>query len=117
MNDSILEIPITLSKFINIKVPIAGGVYFRVLPKFFVLNEVKKNIKSNTPILSYFHPYDVDTEQEKFMHSGINDSKFYNWLMYYNRKNVFNRLDNLLDRKSTRLNSSHSTLSRMPSSA
>ena len=33
------------------------------------------------------------------------------------RINIFNRLQDLKDRKSTRLNSSHRSLSRMPSSA
>jgi len=31
------------------------------------------------------------------MHPEINDSRFYNFLMYYNRKNVFKRLDAMID--------------------
>jgi hypothetical protein len=32
------------------------------------------------------------------MHPEINDSRFYNFLMYYNRKNVFKRLDAIVRR-------------------
>lgn len=97
VNDTILELPVTVAKFGPMVLPLLGGVYFRVLPEFILLNRVKKHLKTNRPVLSYFHPYDADTEQEKFMHSGINNSRFYNYLMYYNRKNVFNRLNGVLN--------------------
>ena len=96
MNERLLEIPITLNKFGLINIPFAGGVYFRCLPFWFIKTSFRKIFESNQPVLSYFHPYDVDTEQEKFMHSGINNNKFYNFLMYYNRKNLFKRLNNIL---------------------
>ena len=96
MNGKIIEIPMTVGKFAHLTLPIAGGIYFRVLPKIFLFNEIKKCIKNNRPILSYFHPYDADTGQEKFMHSGINGNKIYNHLMYYNRKNLFGKLDEVM---------------------
>lgn len=97
MNNGIIEIPISLNKFGPLTIPFAGGVYFRCLPFLFIKNSFVKNFHSNVPVLSYFHPYDLDTEQEKFMHAGINESKFYNFLMYYNRKNMIKRLDKILD--------------------
>lgn len=93
INNGIIEIPMTVGKFGPVTVPYAGGVYFRVLP-YFLIN--RKLNKSSMPLLGYFHPYDIDVEQERFMMPGINESKFYNWLMYYNRKNVFKRLDKLV---------------------
>jgi polysaccharide deacetylase family protein (PEP-CTERM system associated) len=97
MNNGIIEIPISLNKFGPLTIPFAGGVYFRCLPFLFIKNSFIKSFQSNVPVLSYFHPYDLDTEQEKFMHAGINESKFYNFLMYYNRKNMIKRLDKILD--------------------
>ncbi len=96
MNDKILEIPMTVGDFAHLTLPIAGGIYFRVLPKLFLYKAIKKNIKHGHPLLSYFHPYDADVEQERYMHAGINSNKFYNRLMYYNRKNLFGRLDDLM---------------------
>jgi len=89
----IVEIPMTVEKFGPLNIPIAGGVYFRIIPALLVRRSVRKYLKTDLPLLGYFHPYDIDLEQERFMHPEINDSRFYNFLMYYNRKNVFQRLD------------------------
>lgn len=97
MENGIIEFPITLSNFGPLKIPIAGGVYFRVLPNYFILNAIRKKFAKHEPVLSYFHPYDIDILQEPYMHAGIKNNKFYNWLMYYNRKNVINRLNKLLE--------------------
>jgi polysaccharide deacetylase family protein (PEP-CTERM system associated) len=90
----LIEIPMTVGNFAHLKIPYAGGVYFRVLPNFLINNKIKNKILS--PLLGYFHPYDIDSLQEKFMHPGINNSKFYNKLMYYNRDKVFTRLDKII---------------------
>jgi polysaccharide deacetylase family protein (PEP-CTERM system associated) len=97
----IVEIPMTVRKFGPLSVPIAGGVYFRVLPNFLVRRSVRSYLKTDVPLLGYFHPYDIDTDQERFMHPEINDSRFYNFLMYYNRKNVFRRLDRIIEMEFT----------------
>lgn len=93
----VLEIPISLGKFLHKTVPFAGGVYFRVLPFGWVKKQFKKADAAGLPILSYMHPYDFDTEQEKFMHPGINNSGFYNKLMYKNRDQLFTRLNEVCE--------------------
>jgi len=93
----IVEIPMSVEKLGPLTIPIAGGVYFRVLPQVFVRRSVRKYLKTDIPLLGYFHPYDIDLEQEHFMHPELNDSRFYNFLMYYNRKKVFKRLDAIID--------------------
>jgi polysaccharide deacetylase family protein (PEP-CTERM system associated) len=98
MIGGIVEIPMTVRRFGPYRIPAAGGVYFRVLPAFFIRRSAKKLLRTNRPLVGYFHPYDVDTEQERFMHPEINDSRFYNFLMYYNRKNVYRRLDAVIAR-------------------
>lgn len=92
----IVEIPMTVERVGPLRIPIAGGVYFRALPKICVRRSAKKYLKTDLPLLGYFHPYDIDLEQEHFMHPELDDSRFYNFLMYYNRKNVFRRLDALI---------------------
>jgi len=98
MINGIFEIPMTVRRFGPYRVPAAGGVYFRVLPAFFIRRSSHKFLGADRPLIGYFHPYDIDTEQERFMHPEINDSRFYNYLMYYNRKNVFKRLDAIIKR-------------------
>ncbi len=92
----IVEIPMTVESFGPYRIPAAGGVYFRVLPAFFIRRTAHKFLRADRPLVGYFHPYDIDTEQERFMHPEINDSRVYNFLMYYNRKNVFRRLDSIV---------------------
>jgi polysaccharide deacetylase family protein (PEP-CTERM system associated) len=90
--DGILEMPVTLASFGPKTVPFGGGVYFRVLPWFFT----KKAFQKSDTIIGYFHPYDLDVHQETFMHAGINNSSFFNALMYRNRNKVIDRLDKLM---------------------
>ncbi len=93
--EGVFEMPVSLAKFASKKVPFAGGVYFRVLPFSWVKKNFQRAMNFQDPVVSYMHPYDFDAYQEKFMQPGINESKFYNWLMYYNRKNLFSRLDKI----------------------
>jgi polysaccharide deacetylase family protein (PEP-CTERM system associated) len=93
INDKLVEIPLTMGKFGPLVVPAIGGVYFRALPLFSIKRVARRCIKNNIPAVGYFHPYDIDSEQERYMNPGINDSHFYNFLMYFNRSKVFERLD------------------------
>lgn len=97
MNNHLWEIPMNVrgSKLLN--VPFSGGVYFRVLPMMIIKKAIEKHFSGNIAITSYFHPYDIDCNQEPFMHPGINNSWFYNKLMYYNRSAVFPRLDFIMN--------------------
>ena len=96
MKEGIWEIPMTLLKNSFLTVPFAGGTYFRVLPMALIKKSFRNYFDENKAVPGYFHPYDVDVEQEKFFHPGINNSWFYNKLMYYNRSTVFERLDEIM---------------------
>lgn len=93
---NITEIPINIGSFLGKKIPFSGGIYFRVLPWIIVKNLFLKTFKRKEIVCGYFHPYDIDTEQEHFMHPDIGENRFYNFLMYYNRENVFHRLEKVM---------------------
>lgn len=93
----IFEIPITLHAIPFLRVPMAGGVYFRVIPFMLIGYSARKHIKNRTLITTYLHPYDIDTEQERFMHPDLDDKKHLNYLMYVNRSGVFSKLGRLAD--------------------
>ncbi len=44
---------------------------------------------------TYFHPYDIDVQQERFMHPDLGNRRHLNMLMYVGRKKVFSRLERL----------------------
>ena len=90
------EIPATVSRIPGFRIPFAGGSYFRVLPFAVVRRLFASESASGRPIVGYAHPYDIDTQQERFMFPEINRSPILNWMMYYNRAKVFPRLERLL---------------------
>lgn len=94
--DGIYEIPMNIGGS-PLTVPFGGGVYFRALPGFVLKSLFNATAKQGKPVLGYFHPYDVDVEQERFMHPHLNNNPVLNQLMYLNRSKVFNKLDKLMD--------------------
>jgi polysaccharide deacetylase family protein (PEP-CTERM system associated) len=97
MNEKLWEIPVSIRGTTILNVPFSGGVYFRVLPMMMIKKSFANHFSKGLAVTSYFHPYDIDDKQESFMHPGINNSLLYNKLMYYNRKNVFEKLDTIMD--------------------
>jgi polysaccharide deacetylase family protein (PEP-CTERM system associated) len=91
----IWEIPMSLLP--GLAIPFAGGVYFRVLPFPLIRALFARRFARGEPVVGYFHPYDVDTEQEHFMHPALGGNRLYNRLMYVNRGRVLARLERLLE--------------------
>ena len=60
--DGIVELPVTLLPLRPLPLPI-GGVYFRVLPRPLLRWALGRRRDRGEPVLSYHHPYDIDTEQ------------------------------------------------------
>jgi len=94
VKDDVLEIPMPLVDLKLLKVPF-GGVYLRTFPSSVFKYAVSNRKNSNLPIATYIHPYDFDSQQERYTHGGINGSAFYNFLMYYNRSKMLNRIEKL----------------------
>jgi polysaccharide deacetylase family protein (PEP-CTERM system associated) len=76
-------------------IPFLSGVYFRLLPFAVVRAGFRRALDAGRPAVGYLHPYDVDTEQERFMHPELGDSRVLNQLMYWGRGRVCRRLDRL----------------------
>ncbi|HNW90868.1 MAG TPA: polysaccharide deacetylase family protein [Bacteroidales bacterium] len=91
IDNKIWELPMTLFKSKLVSFPIAGGIYMRLLPFFFTRWSIKRCWKKGEPVLGYFHPYDIDTGQEHFMHPGVFNNKIYNELMYVNRGSLLKK--------------------------
>lgn len=92
----VYEIPITLHAIPFLQLPLAGGVYFRVIPYPLINYSARYHLKLGGPITTYLHPYDIDTSQERFMHPDLDNKKYLNYLMYVNRSKVLKKLESLL---------------------
>ena len=95
MASGVLEIPVAVHSHPLPPLPIAGGVYLRVLP-FFLTRWACRRGDRKGPITTYLHPYDIDTEQERFMHPDLNNNRFMNALMYWNLDKALTRLAQLV---------------------
>lgn len=61
---SILEFPISTTRLMGVRLPIAGGGYFRIFPYWLTRAGLRKlNAGMNRPFLFYLHPWEVDPEQ------------------------------------------------------
>jgi polysaccharide deacetylase family protein (PEP-CTERM system associated) len=90
------ELPVSLSQLPGLRVPFAGGVYFRILPYGLIRRWFRRRLEMGRPVIGYLHPYDVDTEQERFMYPEIGGSRLYNRLMHSGRSRVIPRLEKLM---------------------
>ena len=93
---SVWEIPVTLLPLRGLTVPFVSGVYFRALPRPLIGLVARYLQQQKTPLVGYLHPYDIDTEQDRFRQDFSRNSDFYHWLMFYNRQSVFRKLEYLL---------------------
>ncbi len=59
-NKYIFEFPIGISYLFGLKVPIGGGGYHRIFPKWFILWMIKRALKINKYFVCYFHPYEFN---------------------------------------------------------
>jgi len=87
----IVEFPLTTSSVLGIKMPAAGGGYFRLYPyalSKFLLRRVEK---ANKPIVFYLHPWEIDHEQPRVKAGVLSTFRHYNNLNKCER-----RLDKLL---------------------
>jgi len=95
--DGVLEVPVTLAKVGPSSMPIGAGTYFRVLPFWLIRRHFEATARNDQPMVGYFHPYDIDTEQEWIMNAGVHGNPLLNALLYLNRSKTMNRLDSILD--------------------
>jgi len=90
------EVPLTLARVPGLDVPFAGGVYLRALPFALVRALFRRELRSGRPVIGYAHPFDIDWEQERFVHPELGGNRLYHHLMYWNRRGMLGRIERLV---------------------
>jgi polysaccharide deacetylase family protein (PEP-CTERM system associated) len=75
---SILEFPLTTSRFMGMTIPCSGGGYFRIFPfglTRFLLNNVVR--KDGIPFIFYLHPWEIDADQPRVKASLLSTFRHY----------------------------------------
>ncbi len=86
------EIPITVAEIFGLRIPFAGGIYFRILPYFIFKKLLNYTIREKISML-YFHPHELDKLTPK-----IKKGPFIKRLLkYFGINNSFKKFNNVLD--------------------
>jgi len=59
----ILEVPVAIWTHRRFRIPVAGGGYFRVLPRFVLERGLRAIERSGRPAIVYFHPYEFSVNE------------------------------------------------------
>jgi polysaccharide deacetylase family protein (PEP-CTERM system associated) len=95
--EGIWELPMSTINLGYTSIPFAGGVYLRCIPFLLIRYLFNRNRKSNRPILSYIHPYDIDTSQKRQAFPDAHLNFINTYFLYLNRDQVFERLTKLIE--------------------
>jgi polysaccharide deacetylase family protein (PEP-CTERM system associated) len=62
---TLIEFPLSTLRFFGNNVPIAGGAYLRLYPLWFIRRSIAKLNRMGIPVILYFHPWELDTDQPR----------------------------------------------------
>jgi len=93
---NIIEIPPSTVQVLDYNIPFSGGFYLRFLPQIIIDWSVKHINNSNQPVISYFHPWELDPTADKV--TELMDKGYYlrYFIMHYNIKSTEKKLDILM---------------------
>jgi polysaccharide deacetylase family protein (PEP-CTERM system associated) len=99
----IIEIPLSALSLGGIRIPFAGGGYFRLMPLKMISNMIKKLNNQNIPVVTYFHPYEFDPQRlnsfdqfETYSLKKTMQGLRYNFHQNIGRSTLSNKLKKLL---------------------
>jgi polysaccharide deacetylase family protein (PEP-CTERM system associated) len=75
----IVEFPLTTRKVMGMRVPVAGGGYFRLMPYWFTRWALRGvNSSDELPFVFYLHPWEIDPQQPRIRASWFSRFRHYN---------------------------------------
>jgi len=75
---TIIEFPLSTAKVFGLRVPVAGGGYFRLLPYSFTRWALSTiNRRDDLPFIFYLHPWEIDPDQPRFAASWLSRFRHY----------------------------------------
>ncbi|HEY2956550.1 MAG TPA: polysaccharide deacetylase family protein [Candidatus Eisenbacteria bacterium] len=59
----ILEVPVAIAIVAGMRIPVAGGGYIRLLPRWLLERALRSVLASDRPVILYCHPYEFSPEE------------------------------------------------------
>lgn len=77
---ALMEVPPSTVRVLGVRLPVAGGGYFRLLPYPALERLLRKVEVQGHPLVLYFHPWELDPEQPRMRMNGSLASQFCHYL-------------------------------------
>ncbi|MCP9447107.1 MAG: DUF3473 domain-containing protein [Nitrospira sp.] len=74
---SLWEVPPSTLKVGSVRIPIAGGGYFRLFPYPMLRPLLNRAVAEGHPLVMYFHPWELDPEQPRMTGSWLSTFRHY----------------------------------------
>jgi len=88
----IWEVPATTYPICGLRLPVAGGLYFRFFPAWVTHRALSSCQSNGQPSIIYLHPYDLDASCPR----PQGGNPLFQWLRYYGVDTAFDQLDAML---------------------
>ena len=86
----VVELPVSVISFSGVSLPFASGACFRTLPWVLLRAIFARRRNDGRPLIGYFHPQDIDTEQAKIRYAEYGHVG--NFVLRRNRRHVLERI-------------------------
>lgn len=88
----VLEFPLAACEMLGMRIPVAGGFYFRAIP-LLLLKKCLRKINRRRPFVFYFHPWEAYASTPRI--SGLSPAD--NFITYWGIGSFLKKLENLID--------------------
>ena len=103
---AILEVPVATLRVGGRRVPVAGGGYFRLLPRFILERALRRLVRADQPVIVYCHPYEFNPKEmaeyrgrvpvTRRLHQGLGRAAFIERVRHLVKSLPFGRFDSVL---------------------
>lgn len=96
----LVELPLTTVDWGGRRWPVAGGGYWRVLPRWAIDRAISRVNREGRPVITYFHPYEFDCRDLSVTEAagGSLRSRRHGLAQNLGRKGIYRKLDYVLSR-------------------
>jgi polysaccharide deacetylase family protein (PEP-CTERM system associated) len=75
---SVVEFPLSTARILGVRMPVAGGGYFRLYPYMLTKFGLSRINCSNRPFIFYMHPWEIDPHQPRIDAGLVSRFRHYN---------------------------------------
>lgn len=91
VKEGLIEVPLSVTKFLSLDLPLSGGFYLRSLPFPLYKHCIQKENKNGNPVVIYIHPWELELSYPRLINSPI-----MHFIQYHKLNTVEKKIKHLL---------------------